>query len=111
MDGVTTALELEGGAPDIAMFLAMREGDAVINYGASISHGALRTWSMPEHEENLDALVAQIAKAGEFTDAVLDAFFHTISAGQYEELDPEYYPVLWKRLEKGLTDGALGIGI
>ncbi len=111
MDGVTTALELESGVPDVAMFLAMRDGDAVINYGASISHGALRTWSMPEHEKDLDAFVAQIQQAGEVTDAIVDAFFGTIAAGQYKELDPEYYPVLWKRLEKGLTDGALGIGM
>jgi len=111
MDGVTTALELESGVPDFAMFRAMRTGNAVINFGASISHGALRTWSMPEHAADLNALVAKIQEAGEVTDAVLDAFFDTISLGQYKELDPEYYPVLWKHLEKGLTDGALGIGM
>jgi dihydroorotase len=111
MDGVTTALELESGVPDVAMFLAMRDGDAVINYGASVSHGALRTWSMPEYENDLNKLVAQMAEAGEVTDATVDAFFGTIAAGQYKQLDPEYYPVLWKRLEKGLTDGALGIGM
>jgi N-acyl-D-aspartate/D-glutamate deacylase len=111
MDGVTTALELEAGVPDIAMFRAMRTGDAVINFGASISHGALRTWSMPEHEDDLNALVAQLQEAGEVTDTIVDAFFSTIAAGQYKELSPENYPVLWKRLEKGLTDGALGIGM
>lgn len=111
MDGVTTALELEAGVPDVAMFLAMRDGDAVINYGASISHGALRTWSMPEHEEDLNALVVQIQEAGEVSNEIVDTFFDTIDAGQYEELDPERYPFLWKRLEKGLTDGALGIGM
>lgn len=111
MDGVTTALELESGVPDVAVFLAMRDGDAVINYGASVSHGALRTWSMPEHEDELNALVAQIAEAGEVTDEIVDSFFGTIAAGQYKQLDPEYYPVLWRRLEKGLKDGALGIGM
>jgi len=111
MDGVTTALELEAGVPDIAMFRAMRAGNAVINYGASISHGALRTWSMPEHEADLDALVGQIQEAGEVTDTIVDAFFNTIALGQYKELDPQFYPVLWQRLEKGLTDGALGVGM
>jgi dihydroorotase len=111
MDGVTTALELESGVPDVAMFRAMREGDAVINFGASISHGALRTWSMPEHQDDFDALIAQIEEAGEVTDALLNRFFDPIDAGQYKELNPEYYPVLWKRLENGLTDGALGIGM
>jgi cytosine/adenosine deaminase-related metal-dependent hydrolase len=111
MDGVTTALELESGVPDVAMFLAMRAGDAVINYGASISHGALRTWSMPEYASEIDALVARVRKTDEINDATVDAFFESIAAGRYKELDPEQYPVLWRRLEKGLKDGALGIGM
>lgn len=111
MDGVTTALELEAGVPDVAMFLAMREGDAVINYGASISHGALRTWSMPEHEDKLNTLVAGLQEAGDGTDGIENSFFDAIAAGQYQALDAQYHPVLWKRLGKGLTDGALGIGM
>ena len=111
MDGVTTALELEAGVPNIAMFNAMRSGNAVINYGASISHGALRTWSMPEHEADLDALVARLQEAGGQTDSFLDEFFAALSGGQYKALDPEKYPVLWERFEKGLADGALGIGM
>ena len=111
MDGVTTALELESGVPDIPMFLAMRQGDAVINYGASISHGALRTWSMPEHTATVDGIVARIGETGEINDEVIDQFFEVISAGRYKELDPEHYPQLWHRLEIGLKDGALGIGM
>jgi len=111
MDGVTTALELEAGVPDIPMFLAMREGDAVINYGASISHGALRTWAMPEYTEDVDRVVARIAEAGEIDEAAIDTFFELISAGRYKELDPEFYPALWARLQQGLNDGALGIGM
>ena len=41
-DGVTTALELEGGAFPIAPWYAQREGKAVINYGATVSHGRVR---------------------------------------------------------------------
>jgi N-acyl-D-aspartate/D-glutamate deacylase len=111
MDGVTTALELEAGVPDIPMFLAMREGDAVLNYGASISHGALRTWSMPEHAEEINRIVGEIGASGEISSDVVDAFFNVIAAGRYKELDPENYPDLWARLEKGLNDGALGVGM
>lgn len=111
MDGVTTALELEAGVPDISMFLAMRRGDAVINYGASMSHRALRTWSMPEHTEEIDRIVAEIGSAREVNEDVVDAFFNVIAAGRYKELDPEYYPALWARLENGLQDGALGVGM
>ena len=41
-DGVTTALELEGGAGDIDAWYAARAGKALIHYGASTSHGSAR---------------------------------------------------------------------
>jgi dihydroorotase len=41
-DGVTTALELEGGAADIDGWYSSREGKAIIHYGASTSHGRAR---------------------------------------------------------------------
>ena len=42
LDGVTTALELEIGAPDIAQFLGTKEGQSLIHYGTSASHVAAR---------------------------------------------------------------------
>jgi len=42
MDGVTTALELEIGAPDVAQFLKSKEGHSLIHYGTSASHVAAR---------------------------------------------------------------------
>jgi hypothetical protein len=42
LDGVTTALELEIGAPDVAQFLKTKEGHSLINYGTSASHPAAR---------------------------------------------------------------------
>jgi N-acyl-D-aspartate/D-glutamate deacylase len=42
LDGVTTALELEIGAPDVAQFLKAKEGRSLINYGTSASHVAAR---------------------------------------------------------------------
>jgi N-acyl-D-aspartate/D-glutamate deacylase len=41
-DGVTTALELEIGTPDVARFLKAKEGHSLINYGTSASHVAAR---------------------------------------------------------------------
>src|ERR1700674_341605 len=43
LDGVTTALELEIGAPDVAQFLKAKEGHSLINYGTSASHVAARS--------------------------------------------------------------------
>jgi hypothetical protein len=38
LDGVTTALELELGAPDVAQFLRAKEGHSLIHYVTSASH-------------------------------------------------------------------------
>lgn len=37
-DGVTTALELELGVPDLKGWLDSKKGKAIVNYGASVSH-------------------------------------------------------------------------
>jgi N-acyl-D-aspartate/D-glutamate deacylase len=42
LDGVTTALELEVGTPDVAQFLKAKEGRSLIHYGTSASHAAAR---------------------------------------------------------------------
>src|SRR5712671_4778227 len=42
LDGVTTALELEIGAPDVGQFLKSKEGHSLIHYGTSASHVAAR---------------------------------------------------------------------
>ena len=42
LDGVTTALELEIGVPDVAQFLQYKEGRSLIHYGTAASHAAAR---------------------------------------------------------------------
>ena len=43
LDGVTTALEMEIGAPDVAQFLKAKEGRSLIHYGTSASYVAARS--------------------------------------------------------------------
>jgi N-acyl-D-aspartate/D-glutamate deacylase len=43
LDGVTTALEMEIGAPDVAEFLKGKEGQSLIHYGTSASQVAARS--------------------------------------------------------------------
>jgi len=43
LDGVTTALELEIGKPDVAAFLQSKEGRSLIHYGTAASHVAARS--------------------------------------------------------------------
>ena len=45
-DGVTTALEMEIGAPDVAAFLQRKKGRSFINYGTTASHAAARSRSL-----------------------------------------------------------------
>jgi N-acyl-D-aspartate/D-glutamate deacylase len=42
LDGVTTALELEIGAPNVAQFLKTKQGHSLIHYGTAASHVAAR---------------------------------------------------------------------
>ncbi len=43
LDGVTTALEMEIGAPDVAQFLKAKEGHSLIHYGTAASYVAARS--------------------------------------------------------------------
>jgi cytosine/adenosine deaminase-related metal-dependent hydrolase len=45
LDGVTTALEMEIGVPDVAQFLHAKAGHSLINYGTSASHVAARAFA------------------------------------------------------------------
>jgi len=111
MDGVTTALELESGVIDMQSFLARREGEAVINYGASIAHAALRTWAMPEYADDFSAAVAEVRESGQTDPETWFRLYGVAEHGIYEELDSQHYPELWQRMEAGLHGGALGIGM
>lgn len=107
-DGVTTALELEDGVLDVGAFLRSREGDAIINYGATISHGASRAWVMPQYADAIKSGLDAYAARDE--DAFLVAFT-AIGAANYERLDAAAYAALHERLRQGLREGGLGVGM
>ncbi len=73
-DGVTTALELEGGAGEVDAWYQQREGKAVVNYGATVSHGAARRLVLgsPEAGVRNAASPAQIDSIRAFMAAGLD---------------------------------------
>src|SRR5438046_4467353 len=64
LDGVTTALELEIGKPDVAAFLKSKDGHSLINYGTAASHAAARSlaFGTPMAESGL------LPKSGTATD-------------------------------------------
>jgi N-acyl-D-aspartate/D-glutamate deacylase len=85
LDGVTTALELEIGAPDVAAFLKAKQRTSLINYGSAASHVAARALAfgtplsggdiLPKSGDatNLPATPEQLAKMKQRLYSELDA--------------------------------------
>ncbi len=99
LDGVTTALELESGVPDLARFIEARRGKTLINYGATASHEAARivAWKLPLPRSTFgpEAGVPDPAE-GPVTN---------------EPASPEQLGRLLEFLRTALQAGALGIGV
>jgi hypothetical protein len=94
-DGVTTALELEIGVPDVRAFLKAREGRALLNYGTAASHPWARAtaWGIAAPT----VLGAEVVpNAGPATD---------------EAASPERLRAIQDRLRGELGAGGLGIGM
>lgn len=71
-DGVTTALDLEGGRYPVAEYYDSREGRAVLNYGVSVSHHGIRKSLWPPGEDADDWAYAEATNAD--IDAILERF-------------------------------------
>ena len=91
-DGVTTALEMEIGAPDVAQFLKSKEGHSVIHYGTTASHVAARAliFGSPLPEGTI------LPKTGPATD----------QPATQEQIDR-----IEQRLRAEFDAGALGVGM
>lgn len=91
-DGVTTALEMEIGAPDVAKFLNSKQGHSLIHYGTTASHVAARAlvFGAPLPDG------AILPQSGPATDQPATA---------------EQIRRIQERLQNELDAGALGIGM
>lgn len=100
-DGVTTALEMELGAYPVAAWYKSRDGKAILNYGATVSHGkarlALLTGGRLRPTDDPDG--ADAVPAAEFQKAIRT------------ELTDDQIKGMLSNVEKGLQEGGLGIGI
>ena len=92
LDGVTTALELEIGAPDVAQFLRSKQGHSLIHYGTSASHVAARAlvFGAPLPAGTI------LPKSGPATD---------------QAATPEQIEAMCERLRAELDAGGLAIGM
>ncbi len=93
-DGVTTALELEGGLPKLRTWYASREGKALINYGASVSWGSSRFLSMNKYASLDEDVLATVS-----------------NSSVYESLAPEDIPTMLENIRTELEAGGIGIGV
>ena len=91
-DGVTTALEMEIGDPDVARFLHAKEGRSLIHYGTTASYVAARglIFGAPLPEGTI------LPKSGPATD---------------QPATPEQIERIQQRLRDELDAGALGVGM
>jgi N-acyl-D-aspartate/D-glutamate deacylase len=92
LDGVTTALEMEIGKPDVTSFLKRQEGHSLLNYGSTASHVAARSlvFGPPLPDTGL------LPKSGPATN---------------NPATPEQIAKIKDRLRHELDAGALGIGM
>ncbi len=91
-DGVTTALEMEIGAPNVPQFLDSKRGHSLIHYGTTASHVAARAliFGAPLPDGTI------LPKSGPATD---------------QPATPEQIERIQQRLRDQLDAGALGIGM
>ena len=94
-DGVTTALELEIGVYPVARWYAEREGQALIHYGATVSHVVARYAALEAPE---------IGDLWRFRQAAFGS-----DSARRATTEAELAQVLGL-LGQGLRDGALGVG-
>jgi len=100
-DGVTTALEMEIGAPDVAQFLTQKQGRSLIHYGTTASHVAARSLvfgtPLPPYTLDSRAGIPEILpKSGPATN---------------QAATPEQISRMADRLRGEFHAGALGVGM
>jgi N-acyl-D-aspartate/D-glutamate deacylase len=96
-DGVTTALEMEIGVPDVASFMKAKAGHSLINYGTTASHVAARALVFGAPLASSTTGIAGILpKSGSATD---------------QAATTEQITKIEQRVEHEFEAGALGIGM
>jgi N-acyl-D-aspartate/D-glutamate deacylase len=99
-DGVTTALEMEIGVPDVTRFLKAKEGRSLIHYGSTASHCAARSliFGAPLNPDvsPLATNIEVLPRSGPATN---------------DPASPEQITKIQQHLRDELDAGALGIGM
>ena len=101
-DGVTTSLDMEGGAWPVSRFYHLREGRSLINYGATVSYEYLRLELMTGVQPP-DVEDTEVNSWDDFYKAVgAEAFNSPVTDKQLQKI--------LQKIEKGYGQGGLGVG-
>ena len=100
-DGVTTALEMEIGVPDVAPFLKSKEGRSLIHYATTASHAAARALVFGS------PLSPEIISPG----AGIPEILPKSGPATNEPATPGQITKIQQRLRDELDAGALGVGM
>jgi N-acyl-D-aspartate/D-glutamate deacylase len=99
-DGVTTALEMEIGVPDVTQFFKLKQGHALIHYGTTASHAAARALifgaPLNSQTDSHTGIPEILPKSGLATN---------------QPATPEQITQIQQRLRQELDAGALGVGM
>lgn len=109
-DGVTTALELEGGIAFLREWIEAKRGNSIVNYGATVPHGNLRALAMKEYSHYIDEARKTIETEGFESPKLMKIMINMARSG-YQPLSDEAMVRLKAMIIKELEAGALGIGV
>ena len=103
MDGVTTALEMEGGVAFYREWIETKKGNSIVNYGGTAPHGFLRASAM---DSNL-----KIAKKINLEGLAGKLFDEALASASYKPMTQKEIDRSHQLMESYLKAGALGIGV
>jgi len=109
-DGVTTALEMEGGVGFLREWVESKKGETIVNYGGTVPHGFLRAMAMDENQKIAQKLQNQVEKNGLSLDGI-SGFEKTFAAANYQSQSQKEEERTRGMMQNYLNAGALGIGV
>jgi len=109
-DGVTTALELEGGIAFLGDWLAEKKGNSIVNFGATAAHSTIRALAMGQYAHYFAEAKKIIAEEGATSPNLLKLQIN-LGRAAYQKLSTEEIANMKPMFMEELAAGALGIGV
>ena len=109
-DGVTTALELEGGRAFLGKWISAKSGNSIVNFGATVAHSTIRALAMERYKHFIDEGMSIIEKEG-IESPQLQKLQINLGRSAYQALSQDEIQKMKPMLQSELELGALGIGV